>query len=85
MTLWKETGSVEPRPRGGVTHGKAAPHKTFILATVTDRPDITMPELAEELLQVKDIKIHPLNLLKFLIACGLSYKKKPFGKRAGQA
>jgi transposase len=85
MTLWKETGSVEPRPRGGFTHGKAAPHKAFILATVKDRPDITMPELAEELLRVKAVKIDPSNLSKFLIACGLSYKKKPSGKRARQA
>ena len=85
MTLWKETGSVEPRPRGGFTHGKAALHKAFILATVTDRPDITMPELAEELLTLKGVKIDPSNLSKFLIACGLSYKKKPSGKRARQA
>ena len=73
MRLWKETGSVEPRPRGGFTHGKAAPHKTFILATVVNRPDITMPELAEELLQFKAVKIDPSNLSKFLISCGLSY------------
>jgi transposase len=64
---------------------RRAPHKAFILATVTDRPDITMPELADELLQSKGVKIDPSNLSKLLIACRLSYNKKPSGKRARQA
>jgi transposase len=34
---------------------------------------------------VKGVKIDPSNLSKFLIACGLSYKKKPSGKRTRQA
>lgn len=85
MNLWKETGSVEPRPRGGYRHGKAASHRAFILAAVAERPDITMPELADELLRTKDVKIDPSNLSKFLIGCGLSFKKNSEGFRARQA
>lgn len=85
VKLWKDTGSVEPRPRGGFRHGKLKPHSEFILGVVASQPDITMPELAEVLLAAKRVKIDASNLSKFLIACGLSYKKKPSGNRARQA
>lgn len=82
---WKEAGSVEPRPRGGFRHGKLKPHRDFILAVVSKRPDITMPELAAELLAAKGVAIDPSNLSKFLIAQGLSFKKNSAGQRTRQA
>jgi transposase len=85
LRLWKETGSVEPRPRGGFRHGKLKPHREFILGIVEKRPDITMPELAAELLTAKDVKIDCSNLSKFLIVQGLSFKKNIAGIRARQA
>jgi transposase len=85
MKLWKDTGSVSPRPRGGFRHGKLKPHRAFILEFVAEQPDITMPELAVALLAEKNIKIDPSNLSKFLIGCGLSYKKKPSGLGTRQA
>jgi transposase len=85
VKLWKDTGSIEPKPRGGFRHGKLKPHRGFILGAVAERPDITMPELAQVLLAAKEVKIDPSNLSKFLIACGLSYKKKPSGIGARQA
>lgn len=75
LKIWKDTGSVDPRPRGGFRHGKLKPHREFILGIVGKQPDITMPELAKELLAAKDVMIDPSNLSKFLIGCGLSYKK----------
>jgi transposase len=84
MSLWRETGRVDPRPRGGFRHGKLAPHRDFILAIVAARHDITMPELARELSATKGVRIDPSNLSKFLIACGLSFKKNSPGKRARQ-
>jgi transposase len=85
LRLWRETGSVEPRPRGGFRHGKLKPHSEFILGVVEKRPDITMPELAAELLAAKDVKIDPSNLSKFLIAQGLSFKKNTSGIRTRPA
>ena len=82
---WQETGSVAPLPRGGFRHGKLKPHREFILDVVGKRPDITMPELAAVLHEAKAVAIHPSNLSRFLIACGLSYKKKPFGNGTSQA
>ncbi len=66
---------MEPRPRGGFRHGKLKPHRAFILGVVERQPDITMSELAAELLASKGVKIDPSNLSKFLIAQGLSLKK----------
>jgi transposase len=85
MRRWRESGRVDPRPRGGFRHGKLAPHRDFILAVVAARHDITMPELAEELAKAKGMAADPSNLSKFLIACGLSFKKNSTGKRTRQA
>lgn len=85
MQLWNETGSVNPRPRGGFRHGKLRPHKAFILKTVAARGDITMPELAAMLQAAKNVLVHPVTLSKFLIGCGLSYKKNTSGQRARQS
>ena len=82
---WRATGRVDPRPRGGFRHGKLAPHRDFILAAVAAKSDITMPELAERLAKAKDVRADPSNLSKFLIACGLSFKKNPSGQRTRQA
>jgi transposase len=85
MKLWRETGRVDPRPRGGFRHGKLSPHRDFILAAVAAHSDITMPELADELSKAKGVRADPSNLSKFLIACGLSFKKNSSGQRTRQA
>lgn len=46
MRLWRQTGRVDPRPRGDLRHGKLVPLRDFILAAVAARDDITMLELA---------------------------------------
>jgi transposase len=85
MTLYRETGSVEPRPRGGYRHSKLNQHRVFILKQVDKRHDMTMPELAAILKAAKDTEVAPATLSRFLIACGLSLKKNASGIRARQA
>jgi transposase len=48
MDCWRRTGILVPKPRGGSV-GKLAAHKDFLLRRVKEKPDITMPELAEVL------------------------------------
>ena len=84
-TRWCETGRIYPRPSGGFRHGKLGPHRDLILAAVAVHPDITMPELAEELTKAKGVKADTSTLSKFLIACGLSFNKNPAGIRTRQA
>jgi len=85
MALYRETGSVEPRPTGGKRHGKLDAAETFLLAFVERTPDVTMPELAAALLEEKGIRAAPQSLSRWLIRKGLSFKKNPSGKRARQA
>jgi transposase len=85
MRRWRETGNIDPSPRGGFRHGKLRDHRAFILKVVAEKSDITMPELAAKLVAAKGVKADPSNLSKFLIACGLSFKKNTSGIRTRQA
>lgn len=85
MKRYHETGRVDPKPRGGFRHGKCRPHRVFILRQVEDRHDISMPELAALLRRAKGVEVAPATLSRFLIACGLSFKKNAQGIRTRQA
>lgn len=77
------TGSPEParqgRPQG---EGKLAPHRDFLIARINEKPDITLPELAAELLAAREVSVWPQSLSRFLGKAGFSYKKSPAGLRA---
>lgn len=85
MRLYRGTGSVEPRPRGGYRHSKLNEHRAFILKQVDRQSDITMPELAAVLAQAKGVEVDPSTLSRFLIASGFSFKKNTSGLRTRQA
>lgn len=85
MSLYRETGSVDHRPIGGRRHGKLDAADAFLLASVADAPDVTMPELAAALLQEKGIEATPQSLSRWLIKKDLSFKKNAAGIRARQA
>ena len=85
MTLFRETGSVEPRAIGGKRHGKLDAAEVFLADSVTRQPDVTMPELAAALLAEKGIKAAPQSLSRWLIKKGFSFKKNAEGIRARQA
>ena len=76
----RETGSAKParqgRPPG---NGKLAPHEAFLIARVKQKPDITMPELAAELLKARGVKASPASLSRVLCHAGFTYKKSPDG------
>lgn len=80
LDRWKQTGSSAParqgRPPGG---GKLAPHREFLIARVKEKPDITMPELAEELEAEHGVRVDPSSLSRLLRAAGFTYKKSADG------
>lgn len=84
MARWRKTGSLAPggrgRPRGG---GKLAPHRTFLIACVEDKPDITMPELAAQLKAERGVRVNPASLSRFLCKEGFTYKKSADGVGTG--
>jgi transposase len=48
--IFRMTGSLALKPSGGRHHAKLDPHKTFLIARIEEKPDVTMPELSGELL-----------------------------------
>jgi transposase len=84
MAQWRRTGSLEPvrqgRPCGG---GKLEPYRRFLIGRVEERPDITMPELAAELVARSGITVSPASLSRFLGKAGFTYKKNTDGFGAG--
>jgi len=81
MDRFRRTGSAVPGRRGGSV-GKLAAHKDFLLRRVKEKPDITMPELAEALKAETGAAAAPASLSRFLIRHGQRFKKNPAGQRA---
>lgn len=81
MDRWKRTGSTAPGKRGG-SKGKLSPHKDFLLARVKEKPDITMPELAEVLKAETGMEAAAASLSRFLIRSGQRFKKNIGRQRA---
>ena len=83
VARYARTGSLEPAPQGRPAGtGKLDPYRAFLIGRVTEKPDITMPELAAELAARHGVEVDPASLSRFLRKAGLSYKKNAAGQRA---
>lgn len=79
----ERTGRLEPAPQGRPPGtGKLARYADFLLGRVKEKPDITMPELAAELVARHGVEANPASLSRFLCKAGLSFKKNTAGRRA---
>jgi transposase len=74
MKAVRMRGSFEPKPSGGRRHAKLEPHRSFLLAQIIEKADITMPELAAELAATGE-KADPASLSCWLIRAGYRFKK----------
>ena len=76
------TGSAAPARRGRRPgSGKLEPFKAALIGWVEATPDITMPELAAQLLSSFGVKARPSSLSRLLCKAGWTYKKS--ADRAG--
>jgi transposase len=75
MKAVRMRGSFEPKPSGGRRHAKLEPHRSFLLAQIIEKADITMPELAAELAAATGEKADPASLSCWLIRAGYRFKK----------
>jgi transposase len=82
MKAFRTTGSLAPKPSGGRRHAKLDPHQAFLIARIEEKPDVTMPELSEELFAATGTKADPASLSRWLIRNGYRFKKNFAGKRA---
>ena len=82
VTAVGTSGRLEPKPSGGRRHAKLEPHRAFLLARVSEKDDITMPELALALETETGTKADPASLSRWLIRNGYRFKKNTAGQRA---
>ena len=75
MQAYLATGSFAPRASGGRRHAKLDAHRTFLLARVAEKEDITMPELSAELAAATGTKADPASISRWLIRNGYRFKK----------
>ena len=81
MKAVRMRGSFVPKPSGGRRHAKLEPHRSFLLAQVVEKADITMPELAA----ATGEKADPASLSRWLIRAGFRFKKNSASQRARSA
>ena len=78
----RATGSAAPGRRGrSPGSGKLGPFKALLIGWVEEKPDITMPELAERLRHEHGVTVSPSALSRLLCQAGWTYKKS--ARRAG--
>ena len=85
MKAVRMRGSFVPKPSGGRRHAKLEPHRSFLLAQVVEKADITMPELAAELAAATGETADPASLSRWLIRAGYRFKKNSASQRARSA
>jgi transposase len=80
VAAFRRTGSYTPKPEGGWRYSKLDPQREFLLRRVSEKPDITMPELASEL-AATGLRIDPASLSRWFRRNGYRYKKNAAGIR----
>jgi transposase len=80
MAAFRRSGSYAPKPEGGWRYSKLDPRREFLLRRVAEKPDITMPELASELVAI-GLRIDPASLSRWFRRNGYRYKKNAAGIR----
>jgi transposase len=73
---WHQRGTLEPDPVGGGRRAKLADHAERVHALLAATPDSTIAELKTRL-AIEGIEVSPSAISRFLIACGLTRKKRP--------
>ena len=73
---WREEGSILPARQGHPPGSKLDAHEAFILGLVEEIKDITLPELAERLMDRRGMRAHPTTIWYFLSKRGLTHKKR---------
>ena len=78
VAAWRTTGSYAAKPEGGWRYSKLDPHRSYLVQRVSEKADITMPELASEL-AMKSVHVAPASLSRWYLLNGYRYKKNTSG------
>jgi len=83
---WKATGNCEARRQGGDRRSiRIEAHSAQILALVEARPDITLEEIADHLLEAHGERFVPSVVWRFFDRRAITFKKNRARQRAGAA
>ena len=86
VTKWctreRETGSPAAKPMGGKRPRKLVDERTWLLARITEKPDLTLHALLGEL-AAREVIVCCDTLWRFLRREGISFKKNRARGRAG--
>jgi transposase len=77
---FRAKGSYAPKPEGGWRYSKLDPRRAFLVRRMSEKSDITMPELAGELAAM-GVLIDPASLSRWFRRNGYRYKKNAVGIR----
>jgi transposase len=80
----RQTGSVAAKPMGSRLARSLAAQRDWILARITEKPDVTLRELVAEL-EARAVTTSYGSVWRLLSDEGISFKKKPARQRAGPA
>ena len=80
--LYGETGSVDPRPRGGKSRSPLEPHVDSVLALVAKEPDLTLREFEQRIFEELDLSISERSIRRFFARHGINCKKNGARRRA---
>jgi transposase len=81
---WQTTGSLAARPQGGDRRsGRIEAHAAELLALVEERPDITLAEMAEHLIEKHGERFAPSVIWRFFARRAITFKKNGARQRAG--
>jgi transposase len=89
VTKWcgreREIGSPEAKSMGGHRPWKLEDEREWLLARLTEKPDLTLHALLAELEERRDIVVACDTLWRFLKREGISFKKNTLRQRARSA
>jgi len=83
VKLHDETGSVRPRRRGGKSRSPLEPHAAWLLELVAEKPDLTLAEIVQRLLQDRGVQTSDSSVDRFFSRRGVTFKKNSARRRAG--
>ena len=84
MLRFAKTGSVAPKKIGGYRRHALAEHRSFVLARLAEKPDLTIDELRAELAD-QGIAVGRFAVWNFLRHEKLTFKKNTARQRTGTA
>mgnify|MGYP006121049317 CR=1 FL=1 len=73
---YRDNGETAARKQGQPPGSKLDAHEAFILSLVEDNPDISLEEIAEQLLAERSVSAVPSTVWTFFDKRGITYKKR---------